>query len=265
MKRVALSGIVAGVMALVLTGCPVSPPGYLAPRIDSVQITPEPVQPGGTVTFVVDARDDSGIASAVTQLLYTPNGTRLNAIGECTIDSAPQGSFTHVLLTVACPVPEVALNGTWHLQLRINDGGAMENLPGLTTKIPFQVAGGSDDFSPPQLVSYQISPAVVDQTTSFTLTARVRDDSAIFAGLAGQNGDFAFVKPFAQNSSFYCQDPVHTPVSATEVDVVVQCHPGNYNTAGRSEVGLHRTYMPVRDVHNNEGLLEMVVNALPAP
>ena len=64
---------------------------------------------------------------------------------------------------------------------------------------------------------------------------------------------------------FWCTNPTLTPVSATEVDVVATCTPSNYNQPGRSEPGLHLSFMPVQDALGHEGTAEMSVDVQPGP
>lgn len=265
MRRVRYSGIaLALVSAMVLAGCQTPPPGYRPPTIESVQVSPQPAHPGDTVSLLIEARDDQAVVSGVPQLLITPTGTRLDANG-CTSEQAPLDGVIHVLITITCPVPAFASNGTWHLQIRVNDGAPLDNYPGLTRQIPFEVAGGSHDRTPPQLVSSTIAPATVDQETTFTLTMRLHDESLPLS--VGQPGSstFFFTKPFAPNSAFICNNASYTPVSSTDVDVVVTCTPTNYNVAGRSEPGLHVAHMAARDALAQEGTIEMSVDVQPTP
>src|SRR4051812_42124499 len=59
MRRVAF-GVVILVIAAALTGCPIPPPGYWPPSMDSSQASPSPVHPGDTVTLLIEASDDQG-------------------------------------------------------------------------------------------------------------------------------------------------------------------------------------------------------------
>jgi hypothetical protein len=264
MKRFALGAIVS-VLAGVLTACPTPPPGYQPPRIESVEVSPQPVQPGQDVTLLVDVRDDQAVRSAVTRTFFTPSGLQRNAVGVCTIGRTELGGPQHVRLTVTCPVPEIANNGTWQVEVRINDGTPQDNYPGLTTRLTYEVAGGSDDFDPPELLSYDIEPDAVDQVTPFTLTVRLSDESMPLSLRTTGLYPIAFSKPFAIHSTFQCGDRTFTPVSATEVELVAQCRPFNYDEAGRSEAGLHRAFMTVLDAHGHERQFQMEVDVAPAP
>jgi hypothetical protein len=253
-------------MTVVLTGCPTPPPGYQPPSLESTQITPQPAQPGDTVTMVLDVRDDQAVNHVAPRILFTPSNTKLNPADVCDVELAPQGDFRHVLATVACRVPTYASNGTWQLELLLNDSSYPNtNYPGRTVRIPFEVTGGSDDRRPPQLVSYSIDPVVVDQETAFTVTARLRDESLPLSVGYGGGGTFGFYKRFATNSLFWCVLPTITQVSATEVDMVATCTPSNYNQFGRSEAGQHVSLMPVQDALGHEGTVEMNVDVQPGP
>ncbi len=266
MRRIGLGAVVV-LVAVVLTACPSSvPPDYSPPKIDSVEVSPSPVQPGDTVTITVRAHDDGAIAGGVMQRLLTPTGATLPPEPHCEIVTAPQGSFKDVIITATCVVPTFASNGTWRLKVHLNDGSPpTQNYPGTTTHLAFQVTGGSEDRSAPRLVSYSTEPAVVDRAAPFTVTARLRDDSPIFVGQPLQGDTFFFVKPFAPHSMFICSDPSVTPVSATEADVTVSCLPSLYYNGGPAEVGIHLANMPVYDALHNAGTVPMQVDARPSP
>ncbi len=72
MRRIVLGGIVAA-MAVLLTGCPTAPPGYQPPYVESSEISPQPAQPGDTLTMVLDVRDDGALTAVVPR--YTPSNT----------------------------------------------------------------------------------------------------------------------------------------------------------------------------------------------
>ena len=240
MRRIVLGGIVA-TMAVLLTGCPTAPPGYQPPYLESSEISPQPAQPGDTLTMVLDVRDDGALTAVVPRWVYTPSNTKLAG-------------------------PSYASNGTWQLDLFLNDSSyPSANYPGRTVRIPFEVTGGSDDRRPPQLVSYRIDPTTVDQETTFTVTVRLRDESMPIAVGSDASSSFNFTKLFAQNSTYWCRNPVATPVSATEVDVVAACTPSNYWVYGRAEPGLHLSYMQVTDALGHEGNAEMYVDVQPGP
>ena len=265
MRRIVLGGIVA-TMAVLLTGCPTAPPGYQPPYLESSEISPQPAQPGDTLTMVLDVRDDGALTAVVPRWVYTPSNTKLAGHSFCDTEMAPQGDFRRVLVTVTCLVPSYASNGTWQLDLFLNDSSyPSANYPGRTVRIPFEVTGGSDDRRPPQLVSYRIDPTTVDQETTFTVTVRLRDESMPIAVGSDASSSFNFTKLFAQNSTYWCRNPVATPVSATEVDVVAACTPSNYWVYGRAEPGLHLSYMQVTDALGHEGNAEMYVDVQPGP
>jgi hypothetical protein len=265
MRRLGIAGFVVAMGAL-LTGCPVAPPGYQPPKLVSSQVSPAPAHPGDTVTFTLDVTDDGAVTAAVPRRLYTPSGSRLPSQYDCDSEMAPQGDFHHVVVTVTCPLPQGASNGTWQLEMFLNDSSyPTANYPGSTVRVPFEVTGGTEDRRPPRLVSYSIEPTVVDQETTFTVTARLSDEALpLSVGELGSQS-FNFTKLFAQNSVFWCSNPTLTPVSATEVDVVANCTPSNYYQGGRSEPGLHLSYMKVRDDLGQEGNVEMYVDVVPGP
>jgi hypothetical protein len=267
MKRVVFAALVS-VLAGALTACPPPPPGYQPPRIESVDVSPQPARPGDTLSVRIEATDDQAVTGGVVSRVHTPSGTWLDGVWLCDVETVPTepGDRTRVVMTISCPVPAVANNGTWRLEIRVNDGyPPAANYPGLQTTIPFEVTGGTDDREPPRLITHDIEPEVVDQETAFTLTMRLQDEAMPIRVGQGGSDTFNFTKPFAQNSTFRCSSPTYTPVSSTEVDVVVQCRPMDYDRPGRSEVGLHRAVMQVQDALRHQGNVEMIIDVQPAP
>lgn len=265
MRRVWVGGFAIAMM-LVLAGCPTPPPaGYQAPRVESIEVTPTTAAPGETVVAVLDVRDDQGVTGAGPRLLTTPSGSTLNGRDHCSSEMAPQDGMTHVLVTVTCSVPAFASNGSWRLEMVIQDTTPPLLQPGLTTQVRFDVAGGTEDRRGPELVSHSIEPAVVDQETTFVLSARLRDEAPPLAVGQARDGRIYFAKLFAQNSMFNCKDPVYTPVSATEVDVTISCAPSNYYVPGRSEPGVHLARVVMIDALNQEAFDDIVIDVQPAP
>jgi hypothetical protein len=265
MRRVWVVGFAVAMM-LVLAGCPTPPPaGYRPPVLESIDVTPSTVAPGETMVAVLDVRDDIGIVGPVVRTLTTPSGSRLTGRDHCSSDMTPVEGVTHVLVTVTCTVPTFASNGTWRLEMLIHDSTPPVLQPGLTTQVRFDVAGGTEDRRGPELVSHSIEPAVVDQETTFVLSARLRDDALPIAVGQARDGRIYFAKLFAQNSVFNCKDPLYTPVSATEVDVTVSCAPSNYYVPGRSEPGVHLGRVVMIDALNQESFNDIVIDVQPAP
>lgn len=263
MRRVRGAGAVV-VMAVVLTGCPVTPPGYSPPKVESVDVSPQPVTPGAVLTVHLDVRDDVGVTNGGVMSLTTPSSTVLRGTNSCVVGRELLDGPTLVRLTVECPVPAFASNGTWHVEVRINDSAPPLTTPGSTIQVPFEVTGGSDDRRAPQLLSYGTDPAVVRQDTTFTLTMRFRDESLPVAiAPAGNVAAFWFGKAFSPNSSFACHRATYTPVSATEVDVSIDCRPTYYNVDAPVEVGTYRASPTVSDALGHEGHVEMFVEVHP--
>jgi hypothetical protein len=265
MRRVWLGGFAIAMM-LVLAGCPTPPPaGYRPPVLESVEVTPSTVAPGETVVAVLDLRDDQGIVGPVVRTLTTPSGSRLTGRDHCSSEMTPVEGVTHVLVTVTCTVPTFASNGTWRLEMLIHDSTPPVLQPGLTTQVRFDVAGGTDDRRGPEMVSHSIEPAVVDQETTFVLSARLRDEALpVTIGAAG-DGRIYVTKLFAQNSVFNCKDPVYTPASANEVDLTISCSPSNYYVPGRAEPGVHLGRVIMTDALNQESFDDVVIDVQPGP
>lgn len=215
--------------------------------------------------FTLDVRDDEAVLGGVTQRIFTPRGIDLDGIGVCSVDAVPSPEDpTDSTVTVSCPVPAYASNGTWGVQLHLNDASALANLPGLTTRLTYDVVGGTDDVSPPQLVGTRTSPSVVTPSTTFTLTATVSDQAPVAPGLYAGAAIFTIAKQLTLGSIFVCRDAVVTPVSTTESDISWRCEP-DFRDAVRSIVGLHSGRMPVHDALGQDADLPISVDVQPAP
>lgn len=220
-------GVVALAMLGALTGC-ITPPAPTPPRVDSVEVSPQPAQPGDTVTVRVEASHSALVFNGVPVGLVNPQGADVG-VEHCSSAIEHVGEDrTHATVTIACVLPALVSNGTWTLSYRLNYSPPAPNfqppLPEPFT-VTFDVVGGSDDVSPPTLVSYHTSPAVLTQRTPFTLTVRVHDDSPVFLG--------SWNLPNSQNITFSgsdfshtCRNGTATQVSATEADVVFSCTGG---------------------------------------
>ncbi len=266
MRRSMLGGLVA-LMALVLTACPTAtPPGYSPPKVVSVDVAPAPVQAGGTVTITIEATSALSINGAFARFLITPSGNSLSAGDFCEMTTTPLGSFRHVQAVATCDVPTFATNGTWRLEYYLNDSEPPTGMrPGLTARAAFEVAGGTEDRRPPQLLSHSFEPTVVDQETTFTLHLRLRDDAPARIGRYYRPMSFVFQKLFSPQSTFLCGNPIYSPVSATDVDVLVTCTPQLYQVSGRAEAGPHQTSLLVSDALGHEGTYDLAIDVQPAP
>lgn len=261
MKRVVACAV--GVLAMVgLSACQGPPEGYRPPSIDSVtQVSPQPAHPGEDVTFEIVATDDAVLSHAVALSLVTPSGSTLPGPRTCTTSLELIGALNHGVVTVVCPVPAFASNGIWSTDVTVYDrppnSSVEQAFPGTKRRLSFEVAGGSEDRSGPRLISSSTDPAVVGQETGFTLTMRVRDDTG---PVVMPNNGGNFVKLFAPNSFMACKDPVYTPVSATDTDIVLSCAPG---MNGRTEVGQHQSGMLVADALGQVGQAWMYLDVQP--
>ena len=260
MQRVIVAGLV-GLLALAgLTACQPPPANYRPPVIDSVTLlTPQPAAPGEDVTFEIAVHDDEIISHAVARELVVPGGSLLPGPRTCTASVLQVGSLKEAVITVTCPVPTFASNGTWSTEVFIGDRPPHTSIeiryPGTERRLSFQVAGGSEDRSGPGLVSYQTDPAVIGQETSFTLSMRVHDATP---PVDVRYEQVSFGKAFS-NSRLSCGNPVYTPVSATDTDIVLTCNPGytSSSTAGRAEMGLHVARPELRDALGQSRQVEL--------
>lgn len=228
MLRRSVYGVAALAMLGALAGC-YTPTGPTPARIESVEVSPRPAHPGDTVTVRVEASHSVGIFNGVPHALVNPQGSRLR-LDNCSSSLEFHGDDTRrATITFACALPELVSNGTWALLYGINYSAPtdypFQPPPPPDSTATFEVIGGSDDVSPPTLVSYSISPGVITRGTPFTVTARVRDDSPMFMGHWNSPNSHNIVFRGSGYSNT-CRGGILTPVSATEADVVYNCDGG---------------------------------------
>ena len=260
-RAVALAVMSVAVVSACQPPPPPLPAEYRPPVVESVHVTPEPAAPGDVVTITMDVRDDVEITRANVGIAIVPSGVELPPLPRICSAGLEQGEDrTRAVVTITCEVPTFASNGEWTVPVHIVDGknGGIYDNPGLQTTVTFQVAGGSDDSSPPTMTSFRTDPAVLRQDTVFTLTMRVVDESP---PLLAHNGSYSdsvwFRKLWAASSTLRCTGLSYAPVSSTEVDVSWTCSP----TPGSTELGPHAADITVRDAlgHSREFRLQVDV------
>ena len=247
-------GVVVLVMFGALVGCG-TPPAPPPPNVDSVEVSPQLAHPGDTVAVRIEASHSSAIYNGVPTALVNPQGSGVS-VENCSSTLEHAGDdLTQATITISCVLPELVSNGTWTLSYRLNYSPPtdypFQAPPPPPYTVTFDVVGGSDDVSPPTLVSFSTSPEVLTQGTPFTATARLRDDSPIYLGVS--NGPHSQRITFVGSSfATTCYDGTLTPVSATEADVVYSCA-GNWIGPGGAPLSGQATgNLWVRDaLHNN--------------
>lgn len=266
-RRPAVAAGAVGMMAL-LGACiptPSPPPGYRPPVVESVQVSPNPARPGDEVVVTIAVSDDEVISGAVASHLTVPSGRLLPGSPTCSTDVAPGADVGEAVITMTCPVPSFASNGTWVTDLRINDNtGGQFAYTGTRIRPTFEVTGGSDDDDPPRVLGYRTVPAVVDQDTVFSLIVRVSDSAQPVALAPAGTRIVALRKLLANNSVLWCADPSFTAVSATETDVTLTCTPRNFDVPGRSEAGVHRGFLGLQDALGQEREAELLIDVVPS-
>lgn len=261
MLQRAVHGVVVLVMLGALAGC-ITPPTSPPARVDSVEVSPQPAGPGDTVTIRIEASHSVEVFNGVPLALTTPQGSGIGPDGCSSTLVHPGDDLTKATITIACVLPALVSNGTWTLTYRLNyvppTDYPFQAPPPPPSTATFEVVGGSDDVTPPTLVSYSISPEVVTKGTPFTVTARVRDDSPIVFGVAD--------RPESRSIVFYggrftttCRDGSLTPVSATEAEVVFNCEGGWIGPVGPL-TGQASGDLVVRDVLHNEARLPLTID-----
>ena len=253
--------VVVVTMLGALAGCITPPPASPAPTIHSVEVSPQPAGPGDTVSVRIEASHPTAVYNGIPLALTNPQGSAV-PVDDCSWTIEHQGDDqTQATITIACALPTLVSNGTWTLTYRVNyyplTDYPFQAPPPPPSTVTFEVAGGSDDVSPPTLESYSVSPEVVTRSTPFTVTARVRDDSGIVFGI--------WNLPNSENITFSgssfsktCRDGTSTPVSATEADVVFGCEGGWIGPVGPM-TGQFTGTLVVQDALYNTARLPLTV------
>jgi hypothetical protein len=265
MLQRSMYGAVLLAMLGALAGC-ITPPAPAPPTVDSVEVSPQSAGPGDTVTIRIEASHSVAVQNGVPLALVNPQGSGVGTEICSSTTEHPGGDLRHGTITIACALPALVSNGTWTLTYRLNyssptDYPFQAPLPPAPT-VTFEVAGGSDDVTPPTLVSYHTSPEVVVRGTPFTVTARVRDDAPVVIGL----WNFPNSRTLSFRSSSYentCRDATLTPVSATESDVVFSCDGGWIGVVGPL-TGQVTGSLFVRDALYNNASIPLTIDFPPA-
>jgi hypothetical protein len=262
-----LYGVVVLAMLGALAGCitPSAPPSPAT--VDSIEISPQPAGPGDTVTFRIEASHDVEVFNGKPVALATPQGSGIGVENCSSSLEHPGEDLTHATITIACSLPALVRNGTWTLTYRLNylvptTDNPFQAPPPPPSTVTFEVAGGSDDVSPPTLVSYHTSPDVVTRSTPFTVTARVRDDSAIVLG-AWNAPNSKYLTFSSSHFSNTCSQGTLTPVSATEADVVYSCDGSWIGPVGPVTEQVSGI-VSVRDALHNNAQLLLTLDVQPA-
>jgi hypothetical protein len=264
MLQRSVNAVVVLVMLGVLAACG-TPPAPAPPSVDSVEISPQPAHPGDTVTVRIEASHSSAIYNGVPLTLVNPQGSGVGVENCSSTLERPDDDLTQATITMACALPALVSNGTWTLSYRLNYSPPtdypFQAPPPPPYTVTFEVVGGSDDVSPPTLVSYSTSPEVITRGTPFTVTARVRDDSPVFLGIwnAPNSQNITFTGSRFSNT---CRDGTLTPVSPTEADVVFSCDGGWIGPVGPL-TGQVSGNLWVRDALHNNARLPLTIDFPP--
>ena len=159
-----------------LTPVPVDSSG---PEVVSLSASPSAVSPGDVLTITAHLRDPSGVDQA--GVIFEVGGAQHSFCGqalELVSGTAEDGTWRKV-----CTVPETAHNGSYTVTPFARDSlGHYTNINNGDTspvRATFDVTGGVDDSSGPEVVSLTASPSSVSAGDELTITARLRDPSGV--------------------------------------------------------------------------------------
>jgi len=223
MTRWTVLGLLAALVMVAATACqPAPPPYYQSSKVLSFDITPSVVA-GDDLTVSVTASDDVAVHFLTVEFIvpetvaFQYDGFAPATIITCDIPAFAAQPLVSVEFT--CATPNWAPNGTWTARVTADDGGGPYAGRATTT---FDLSGGSDDVSPPTVVSYEAgpSPATVGDTVTFTI--RVTDEHPLHfshRSLTWQQRNSGWV---------YCDETARTVFAPNDVEVAFNCPVTNF-------------------------------------
>lgn len=240
-----------GFVAMVGVACqpPQPPASYVAPVIDSVVISPNPVTAGSTVQITIRAHDDETITGVTHNGFRLPQGTSISASdAACSSFSVQPDGPGAIVATSTCTIPSAGNNGTWTVMFNVVDSQQWAGGLGSAT---FQVVGGGDDVTGPAIQSAQYYPGTSNSpATNITFRARLTDATAPIHVLFWEPYPTLYDTAFQHIMA--CSGPTFAPISAGVVEMVVGCTgnptnpPGPYSGSVRVYDGLgNRTDVPI--------------------
>lgn len=219
MARWRVLGLAATTVAVVgATACqPPPPPDYRPSEILEFEIT-RSVVAGDDLTVSVTASDDVAVRALSVgftvpdTVAFQYDGFAPAEIITCDIPTFQPQPLVSVEFT--CSTPDFAPNGEWTAEVVAHDGGGAYEGRATTT---FDLSGGSDDVSPPTVVSYEAgpNPATVGDTVTFTI--RVTDEHPLhfsYRSLTWQQYGSGWL---------YCDETARTVVAPNDVEVTFGC------------------------------------------
>ncbi|MGB3411065.1 MAG: hypothetical protein WBA45_07685 [Microthrixaceae bacterium] len=149
-------------------------------------VSPEPVSAGSTFKVSATVTDDNVVTHANVRF-EQPNGPDTRVVS-CTIP--PLQPQPVVQFEATCTMADFALNGTWTVLVYAYDGEVptYEGVGGGGATTTFEVTGGSNDQSPPEIESITYTPTSPIAGEPFTLTIRTRDEHLVSPAEGGYMG-----------------------------------------------------------------------------
>ena len=151
MKRLSLSDVLVLGVVFVATGCPPvgppqPPPGWVPAEIQSLVVSPDPVEADSPFTLSVDAVDDHEV-HGILVLFRQPEGTYSSGVSCALGDQVSTNQVVlddpqpAVSLEFTCEFPADAPGGTWQVEMRaLDSAGPFNQVPRVVES--FEVTGG---------------------------------------------------------------------------------------------------------------------------
>lgn len=220
--------LLVGVMLVGTAGAcdPPPPSGWKAPVVQSVVVTPDPVEAGSTFTIDVNVTDDT-VVQSVSYRFEQPGG---QLAGDLTSSTATL-TCHHVMsapgpvrdMQITCSVPDFALNGTWEVIVSAADGEwtGVHGAGYGVGRADFEVTGGSNDTDDPVLESVTFEPDPVLSGEPFIVTVQWSDDNFL---VPQRHAKVAYWVPDPAGK-WWCDEISRQVLTPTLQEWVFECSP----------------------------------------
>lgn len=235
---------------------PPPPPGWQAPSVEDLTVTPDPVTAGSAFTVSALVSDDEAVGN-VYLAVDDPRG-RTSAALDCEVPAVDPEPV--VLVEIPCTITDYALNGTWSVRFTAYDdeyaGG--HGAGGVVARTTFEVTGGSNDTTPPVLEFRSVDPPAPVVGQPFTVVVRASDEHLPTPRDEGYVLSQPAVGP--TDVYWYCELTSLEELSTTMQESTFTC-PG----AGELDAGTYRLQHGLKDSNGNGASIRLDIEKLPAP
>lgn len=149
------------------------------PQDANLEVSTSTLAPGQDFSVTADLSDPSGVMSAHASIRLDGQGDWQRWCGDFGGTRHVGTSVTDGTWTMRCTVPQLVRNGVYTVSAWGSDGAGNQDSSAPTQTSQVVVTGGSDDASPPEATSVDVSHASRTPGQSFTVTAHVVEPSGV--------------------------------------------------------------------------------------